>query len=288
VGVRDALLILAVVALTGCGGSAPAARILPGSFSVVSRGPGGGTMWEGTIPHPGVHDALRPAVVYLPPHVSRSRRYDVVYLLHGFRGSPLGYVNGLRFASIADREIASGRVPPFIAVIPAAGPTVRYDGEWVGRWERLVVRDDLPWVDAHLPVRRGPAHRAIGGDSAGGYGAVDIGLRHPGLFGVLESWSGYFTPIADGPLTDAPPALLRAHDPELLAEREAPALRRLGTRFYLSCGTHDRAALRATRRFARELARLGIRHGVVVRDGDHGGRFWRAQLPAALAYALRR
>jgi enterochelin esterase-like enzyme len=286
VGTRCALLICLAVPLAGCGGGGSETAILPPSFGVVSRGPGGGTMWEGTIPHPDVRDALRPAVVYLPPHVSRGRRYDVVYLLHGFRGSPLGYVHGLRFAEIADREIAAGRVPPFIAVIPAAGPTVRYDGEWAGRWERLVVRDDVPWVDAHLPVHAGRTHHAIAGDSAGGYGAVDIGLRHPGLFGVLESWSGYFTPIADGPLVDASPAQLRAHDPTLLARSEPSTLRRLGTRFYLSCGTHDRAALRDTRRFARELSRLGIPYRLLVRDGDHGGRFWRAQLPAALAYAM--
>jgi len=288
VGARGAILICAAVALTGCGGgSAPARGILPASFTVIARGPDGGTMWQGTIPHPHARDALRPAVVYLPPQVSRSRRYDVVYLLHGFRGSPLGYVHGLRFAEIADREIARRHVPPFIAVIPAAGPTVRYNGEWAGRWERLVVRDDVPWVDAHLPVLTGPKHRAIAGDSAGGYGAVDIGLRHPDLFGVLESWSGYFHPIADGPLADATPARLRAHDPELLARRERSTLRRLGTSIYLSCGTRDAAALRDTRRFARELADLGVTHSLVVRPGDHGGRFWRAQLPAALAYAVR-
>ncbi len=30
-----------------------------------------------------------------------------------------------------------------------------------------------------------------GGLSEGGYGALNIGLHHPGEFGLLESWSGY-------------------------------------------------------------------------------------------------
>jgi enterochelin esterase-like enzyme len=272
--------------MTGLAALAAAAALLPG-FTSVSTGPDGGSMWAGMIPHPHAVDALRQSVVYLPPNVSTSTRYPVVYLLHGFRGSPYGYVDGLRFATIADREITSGRVPPFIAVIPAAGPTVRYDGEWAGRWETFLVRDVVPWVDRTLPARRDRADRAIGGDSAGGYGAVDIGLRHPGLFAVLESWSGYFDPIADGPLLHASADELRAHDPTLLVARERARLLRLGTRFYLSCGSRDRGALRDTRAFAGELRELGLPYQLVVRDGSHGGRFWRAQLPDALAAALR-
>jgi enterochelin esterase-like enzyme len=287
VGARVACLTAVAVVLCGCGGAGDPTALLPPSFELVSTGPDGGTIWQGTIPHPGVPDALRPAEIYLPPNASRLHRYDVAYLLHGFRGSPLGYVHGLRLADIADTAIAKGHVPPFIAVMPAAGATVRYDGEWVGRWERLVVRDDVPWIDAHLPTRATRAHRAIGGDSAGGYGAVDIGLRHPTVFGTLESWSGYFSPIADGPLTHASQEQLDEHDPALLAYEHARLVRRLGLRFFLSCGSHDRGALRETRAFARELNRLRLPHRVVVLPGGHNGRFWRAQLPAALAYAFK-
>jgi glutamyl/glutaminyl-tRNA synthetase len=42
--------------------------------------------------------------------------------------------------------------------------------------------------------------RALVGLSEGGYGALNIGLHHPGEFHVLESWSGYVVAddIADG------------------------------------------------------------------------------------------
>jgi S-formylglutathione hydrolase FrmB len=131
------------------------------------------------------------------------------------------------------------------------------------------------------------AGRAIAGYSAGGYGAVDIGLRHPSVFGTLESWSGYFRPFADGPLRNASRTVLAAHDPTRLAVREAPLLRRLGTRFYLSCGwTHDRITAGWARAFDRELVRLRLPHALVLRPGGHDGRFWRAQLPGALDYAF--
>jgi enterochelin esterase-like enzyme len=289
VGVRAAgLAVVAAAAVAaGCGGAAEhASPLLPRSFSQVSAGPDGGTMWAGVIPHPDVPDALRRSVVYLPPHASRARRLPVVYLLHGFRGSPFGYVDGLRFAEIADPLITRHDVPPFIAVIPAAGRDVRYDGEWAGRWERFVVGEVVPWADRTLPTIPDAAHRAIGGDSAGGYGAVDIGLRHRALFRTLESWSGYFRPIPDGPLAHASRATLRAHSPEALVAADAPAVRRAGIRIFVSAGRRDRVATRDARTFSRRLTAARIEHRLVVRAGGHNGRFWRAQLPDALRYAL--
>jgi enterochelin esterase-like enzyme len=123
--------------------------------------------------------------------------------------------------------------------------------------------------------------------SAGGYGAVDIGLRHPGLFGTLESWSGYFMPFRDGPLRNASARELAAHDPSLLVRNEAPQLRRLGTRFYLSCGsTADARTAALAKAFAHELDSLRLPHALYLAPGAHDGRFWLAQLPAALQYAL--
>src|SRR5207245_716859 len=81
---------------------------------------------------------------------------------------------------------------PFIAVMPAAGPRRAYNGEWAGAWENGLIDETVPWVDASLPTIATPEGRVIAGLSAGGFGAVDIALRHPGTFGSVESWSGYF------------------------------------------------------------------------------------------------
>src|SRR5262249_30635222 len=129
--------------------------------------------------------------------------------------------------------------------------------------------------------------RAVAGLSAGGYGAVDIGLRHPGLFGTLESWSGYFTAPHDGSLAHADAAELAAHDPSRLARREATLLRRLGARLFLSSRTTtDRASARVTRSFAAELSSLRIPLRLWLGAGGHDGRLWRTQLAPALRYAL--
>jgi enterochelin esterase-like enzyme len=259
---------------------------LPAGWTRIGAGPAGGTVWQGLIRDPRVPALRRPTVVYLPPAATAPARYPVLYLLQGFRGSPYQFTSALALADVADAAIAARRVRPFVAVAPPAGVTPRYDGEWAGPWERYLVQDVLPWVDRHLPARGGRAARALAGLSAGGYGAVDIGERHPFLFRTLEAWSGYFHPYRDGPLRDASRPALAAHDPSLLARREAPLLRRLRMRFFLSSGTtHDRATAAATRAFAAELRALRLPYATYLAQGGHDGRFWRAQLPAALRFA---
>jgi enterochelin esterase-like enzyme len=177
-------------------------------------------------------------------------------------------------------------VPPFVAVMPRAGK-VRYDGEWAGRWERFVVDDVVPWTEAQLPIARDHRRWVIAGLSSGGYGAADIGLRHPRLFGTIESWSGYYRPFRDGPLRDASRSVLAAHDPTLLVEREAPLLRSLGTRFFVSCGsTRDLANAALALAFVERLHGLGLPHRLWLRPGAHDGAFWRSQLPEALRYGF--
>ncbi len=160
---------------------------LPPSWTPVANGSGGGVVYAGRIPNHEVPGDRRLSAVYLPPGYSTERRYPVVYLLSGMAGDPSSFYDGLHLADAADRLISSGSSPPFVAVMPVAGPTVNPDsGEWAGVWEDFVVRDVVPWIDTHLPTIRSPAGRALGGLCAGGFGAVDIGLRHPGMFGTLE------------------------------------------------------------------------------------------------------
>jgi enterochelin esterase-like enzyme len=241
---------------------------------------------QGWIPNRVVPRFFRATVVYLPPGYDPTRRYPVVYLLQGFPGSPYQYVDGIDLPTYADPQIAAGTLPPFIAVIPPAGIDA-YHGDWTGDWEQYLVRDVVPWADANLPTVAEREGRILAGLSAGGYGAVDIGLRHPFLFSTLEAWSGYFHPLHAGALVHATTAGLNAHDPSLLARRELPLLRRLGTRFFLSCGTtHDRQTAAGTKAFSVELRTLRLPHRLWLGPGGHDGRLWRAQLPAALVYAL--
>jgi enterochelin esterase-like enzyme len=289
-GLGAILVVAAIVTSLGSAEPPPLAENIGTpirGFSLLALGPDGGTAWQGVIPNSFVREDRRPSVLYLPPGYSTRHRYPVVYLLHGLPGSPYSYVFGLRLVQIADRLIATRVARPFVAVMPVAGKTSRYGGEWAGPWERYVVSDVVEWTDAHLPAERGAKGRTLAGLSAGGFGAVDIGLRHPRMFATLEAWSGYFSPPRDGPFKGASGAVLREHDPVLLVRREARELRRAGTRMLLSVGTtDDRWTAARTRAFGAELRRLGIDHRLLLEPGGHNHRFWRRQLPAALTYAV--
>jgi enterochelin esterase-like enzyme len=253
-----------------------AAAVLAG-WTQVGAGPDGGTVWSGRLPG----DA-QASTIYLPPGYSHARQDPVLYLLHGLPGSPDEYWHSLELAPRLDGLIASG-APPFVVVTPG-GPL---DGEWAGTSERDLVRDVVPWVDAHLSTIRSPRARALEGLSAGGYGAVDIGLRHRGVFGALGSWDGYFTPFRDGPLAGATQAELRAHDPVVLARREAATLRRDGTRFYVSAGgNHGDIRTSGSTAFARELTQLRVPHELWLLPPADVGHFWTATVPTALQFAL--
>jgi enterochelin esterase-like enzyme len=276
-------LVVAVFAPAASGGTRSDG--VPAGFTVARYGPDGGTIWQGHIPNREVHDP-RLSALYLPPNYSPTHRYRVVYFLHGFWGDPSSFVDGMHFATAADTQIAAGRATPFIGVMPPGGPmTKTTSDEWAGVWETYVVNDVIPWVDSHLPVNA--SSRAIAGLSAGGYGAVDIGLRHPQLFDTLESWAGYFHPFHDGPFLHASRTVLDAHDPTLLVHREAAQLRQRNMRFFLSTGRsgHGAVAARWTFEFADLLTRLHLSHRLWVLPARYRGHLYRTQLPAAIDYA---
>ena len=267
-------------------GASPSSRALPRSWAFILAGPAGGSVWQGVIPNSADPHAKRFSLVYLPPSFNAATRYPVLYLLHGIRGSPFGFISSLRFAATADTLIAQRRARPFIAVMPPAGDTVSYRGEWTGTWERYVVRDVVPFVDARLPTSPMGTERAIAGFSAGGYGAVNIGFRYPGMFGTLEAWSGYFTAPHDGSLAHATKSQLAANDPTLTISQVAPALRASHTRIYLSSGLQDHEALEPTRRFSELLTTFNLAHETHITRGDHRGAFWRSMLADAVIYAF--
>jgi putative esterase len=192
----------------------------------------------------------------------------------------------MRLPTAADGLIASGAAP-FIAVMAVAGPTVHEPGR-VGR--RLGGRPRARCRAVGRPELaddRNPRGRALEGLCAGGFGAVDIGLRHPGVFEMLGSFEGYFAPVfRDGPFAGATKADLRAHDPSVLLDREAPALRRRGVRFYLSAGgNHGHVRARWTVAFADELRTLRLPRELWLSPFAEIKHFWRATLPSALVYA---
>jgi S-formylglutathione hydrolase FrmB len=136
----------------------------------------------------------RKVAVYLPPSYrsATNRRYPVLYLLHGFTDEVDKWW-GVKphFVSVpvvADRALQAG-VSEMILVMPDA--FTRYQGSMysnsvtTGDWENYVAQELVAYIDAHYRTIAHPAGRGLAGHSMGGYGALRIGMKHPGIFSSL-------------------------------------------------------------------------------------------------------
>lgn len=144
--------------------------------------------------------ADRDLLVYVPPGYERdsARRYPLVLVLTGFTGfgefvfQRQAFVPSL--AQRLDRMIAARKIPPMIVAAPdcftALGGSQYVDSTATGRYETHVVREIVPFLDERFRTLAAARHRAVVGKSSGGYGALMLGMKHPGVFGALASHSG--------------------------------------------------------------------------------------------------
>lgn len=130
------------------------------------------------------------------PAVPDSRSLPVVYFLHG--GLPSGWQalpeHGM--AQALDALFTSGQAAPFVLAAPDGNTVGIADPEWANstdgrdREESFITGPLIEAVEGnHLRDR---AHRAITGLSMGGYGAANVALHHPGLYGQVAALQGYY------------------------------------------------------------------------------------------------
>jgi enterochelin esterase family protein len=142
----------------------------------------------------------RPIAVYTPPDYDPqgSRRYPVLYLLHGYTGDLAG-VLGARLwepnvVQRLDRLIATGAMQPAMLVI-VDGSTRLGGSQYVnsvhnGDYAGYVVHDTLAHVDANYRTIARPQGRGVFGKSTGGFASLHLTMNYPGHFGAFASHSG--------------------------------------------------------------------------------------------------
>jgi enterochelin esterase family protein len=131
--------------------------------------------------------------VYTPPGYdpSQSRRYPVLYLLHGSNDTPAGWTDVGKANFILDNLIAGKRAQPMIIVMPwgHAVPFAGPQAENAATFERYLVEEIIPQVEKKYRVVDGRENRAIVGLSMGGGQALQIGLSHLDRFSAVAAFS---------------------------------------------------------------------------------------------------
>ncbi len=165
----------------------------------------GGVIYTIEVPAPSLRGNLlgdsdrRTVSVYLPPQYSseRGRRFPVVYLLHGFAADHKAFIAGgyqdLNVRVSMDSLIAAGKVKPMIVVTPNARN--RFDGSFyansaaTGNWEDFLAKDLVRHIDRRYRTIAKSSSRGLTGHSMGGYGALNVGMRNPGVFSAVYALS---------------------------------------------------------------------------------------------------
>ena len=133
--------------------------------------------------------------VYLPPGYEDSdERYPVLWCLVGYTGAGEMAVTGNRWSpglkARLDRLIAQG-CPPVIVAFPDCftrwGGSQYLNSSATGPYEDYLCDELVPFVDSELRTR---PERGVFGKSSGGYGALRLAMRRPGLFRAVASHSG--------------------------------------------------------------------------------------------------
>ncbi|GAC1356069.1 MAG: alpha/beta hydrolase-fold protein [Herpetosiphon sp.] len=251
-----------------------------------------GNVQKGTLSS-AIWGSDRSFLIYLPPGYDGTQQsFPVLYLLHGAPGGPGDWLRGGGIDQTLDALISVGRIPPIIAVLADGNGGLSGDTEWANSADRSIRVEDhllhevVPFIDKHFRTRADRDHRAVGGYSTGGFGAANLALHHPELFGYVLSMSGNFlaAPTWTGQDMWAGDPLAKRFNSPILYAPQVPNVQTL--HLYLAVGTSDTTndTYHQTQQFDLVLDCLRVPHHTDYDPGGHSWGFWRAHFVAGLDY----
>jgi enterochelin esterase family protein len=223
---------------------------------------------------------VRELTVYVPPGYDEAptRRYPVLYILHGFANDHHSWHRYGRANDILDNLIAQRTIEPFLVVMPLGYGGARINGDGTGiapegagqfggdaaLYERDLLEDIIPMIDRKFRTIADRRQRAIVGFSMGGGQAGRFGLGHLDMFSQIGIMSAGL-----GGGADTPPLATIAAD--------AARSNELIDLLWIACGRED-TALKGAKTLHDALQKAGIEHTYLETDGAHHWRVWRRYL----------
>jgi len=139
---------------------------------------------------------VRRALVYTPPDYekNRSKRYPVLYLQHGWGEDETAWSVQGHADLIMDNLLAEGKTKPFLIVMTYGmtndvkpGGLASFD---VNHFQRVLVDELVPYIDANFRTEADQKHRAMAGLSMGGMETRWITLKKFDVFSHVGLFSG--------------------------------------------------------------------------------------------------
>jgi len=150
-----------------------------------------------TIPAPSLKENLvnepaeRDIIVYLPPSYGiPDRHFPVIYYLPGYGDRSM---TGFNLPDSMDKLVNDGTVKDMIIVVVNGinnlGGSFYVNSPVTGNWEDFIAEDVVSYMDSHYRTLAQPESRGITGHSMGGFGALNIAMHRPDVFGAVYSMS---------------------------------------------------------------------------------------------------
>ena len=231
----------------------------------------------------------RRVLIYLPVGYSAAggQRYPTVYLLHGSPGQETDWI-GMGAKEDFDTAIAAGHLPPSIVVFPDGNGGMTRDTQFLDAAdgselnETFITQTVVQYIDAQYPTWTVPRYRAIGGLSSGGFGALNLGLKHQNVFGEIISLSGYGyvdKNIFSNKLIQNSKSVIQDNSPLLYLDRLTQATAHV----LLIVGKQD-PYLKENKKMQTLFIKRGIATDLMDFDGSHSWAFWGKHLGDGLVW----
>ena len=162
-----------------------ALALQPASAADVAKGVAAKNVRTVTFPSAALNEDRHMNVLLPLDYETSTRRYPVLYLLHGYGDDHTAWSYMTNLTGTAARY-------DIIVVMPdgSKGWYVNHAADPKAKFEDYIVKDVVGYVDANfrtLPLKRS---RAVAGLSMGGYGAATLGLKNFTRFSAIGALSG--------------------------------------------------------------------------------------------------
>lgn len=226
--------------------------------------------------------------IYLPYEYTKTVKYPVLYMIHGWDGNETTLLKWLDFGKHADKLIKSGKIKSLIIVFPEVDNSFGINSSDsckelnaenqkinIGRYEDYICSELVSFIDSGYSTIASRGSRFIGGISMGGFIALRTSFRHTDLYSKAAGhspalWSHF--PNDQMEKWIYPDEKAREEgDPLLIAKNKDLS----GLKVFLDCGDKDNPDfVQGCQQLNATLRNKGVSVQLSVTAGVHDEIYW--------------
>jgi enterochelin esterase-like enzyme len=225
--------------------------------------------------------------IYLPKGYSSVGRYPVLYMLHGYSDNEDKWMPILGLQDRVTALVDAGRIVPLIIVMPQIDNSFALNTDAIkrlpsafssGKYEDYLIKELIPYIDAHYRTDRTRKGRSIGGLSMGGWAALHLAFSHVELFGKVGGHSPAL--IDDDWLYPNFDARQRLDPVSVASDKDLRDLK-----VYLDCGDQDSFKFyEGCDRLNKALQAKNRTSEYHLNPGGHNDAYWKEHLDDYLLF----